>query len=171
MVLSAVPPPETKRPCWWGDQAKALTAAVCLNRLKTGLPEWTLQILSLLSLPPDASCCWSKDHFRPHTSCLCPVIFWTYSSFVLISLTRILLSLDPLAYILLVFQAMAPTLAVWPLVVMIFLCLMQSHNWTSPICVPTPNTFDDGLEEQLVTRSLEDSYTNLTTLELPAFHK
>lgn len=26
--------------------------------------------ITLLSLPPDARCWWSGDHFRPHTSCL-----------------------------------------------------------------------------------------------------
>lgn len=29
-----------------------------------------LNPLTLLSLPPDARCWWSGDHFRPHTSCL-----------------------------------------------------------------------------------------------------
>lgn len=74
MVLSAVPPPETKRPCWWGDQARAFTAAECFNRLKTGAFECGDHMLSLLSLPPEASCCWSKDHLRPQTYCLCPTI-------------------------------------------------------------------------------------------------
>lgn len=27
MHLSAVPPPDAMSPCWWGDQARALTAA------------------------------------------------------------------------------------------------------------------------------------------------
>ena len=39
--LSAVPPPEAKTPCWWGDHAIALTAAVCsLNLNKGCVPCW-----------------------------------------------------------------------------------------------------------------------------------
>ncbi len=33
---SAVPPPDARRPLWWGDQAMALTAAVCSVSLKVG---------------------------------------------------------------------------------------------------------------------------------------
>jgi len=33
---SAVPPPDARRPVWWGDQAMALTAAVCSVSLKAG---------------------------------------------------------------------------------------------------------------------------------------
>jgi len=33
---SAVPPPDARRPLWWGDQAMALTAAVCSVNLKAG---------------------------------------------------------------------------------------------------------------------------------------
>jgi len=47
---------------------------------------------------------------------------------VLMSLIRIFLSRDPLAKTLLEFQAIAPTLAVCPLLVEIFLCLMQSQS-------------------------------------------
>lgn len=171
MVLSAVPPPDTRSPCWWGDQANALTAAVCLSKLNVGVLEWRLQMLSRLSFPPEASCCWSKDHFRPQTSCLCPTILLIKSSLTLISRTNIFLSLDPLAKILFEFQEMAPTRAVWPLQVKIFLCFTQSQSWTSPVWVPTPSTFEDGLEQVLVTKSLDGNYTNLITLELPAFHK
>jgi hypothetical protein len=171
MVLSAVPPPETSSPCWWGDHARALTAAVCLKRLKVGELECKLHKLSLLSLPPEASCCWSNDHFRPQTYCLWPTILLTKSSFVLISLIRIFLSLDPLAKTLFEFHPIAPTLAVWPLQVEIFFCLIQSQSYTSPIWVPTPKTLELGLEEQLVTKSLEASSTSRTTLEFPAFQR
>lgn len=35
MHRSAVPPPLLSRPCWWGDQAIAFTAAVCsLNLMR-----------------------------------------------------------------------------------------------------------------------------------------
>ena len=168
-MRSAVPPPETNKPCWWGDHARALTAAVCLRRLAVGVVEWRLQILSRLSLPPEASCCWSNDHFRPHTSCLCPVSFVIHSALDRISLAMIDLSLDPLATRLFVFQAIAPTRPVWPLYVNVFLFFMQSQSWTSPEWVPTPNTFDDGVELTLVIKSFSLNSTNRTTLEFPAF--
>lgn len=41
MQRSAVPPPEASRPCWWGDQAMALTAAKCSVYCCTGTTlEW-----------------------------------------------------------------------------------------------------------------------------------
>lgn len=41
MQRSAVPPPEANRPCWWGDQAMALTAAKCSVYCCTGrMLEW-----------------------------------------------------------------------------------------------------------------------------------
>lgn len=153
IVLSAVPPPETKRPCWWGDQARALTAAVCFNRLAVGVVDWILQILSLLSFPPEANCCWSNDHFNPHTYCLCPVNLLTYSLFTLVSRIRIFLSLDPLAKIWSVFHETAPTRPPWPVKVWIFLFLSQSHSWTCPEWVPTPRIFVLGADEVLVTKS------------------
>lgn len=113
MVLSAVPPPETNNPCWWGDHARALTAAVCFIKLKVGEFECNDQILSLLSLPPEANCCWSKDHFKPQTYCLWPTILLIVS-LVLRSLTRIFLSREPLARMFKLFQAREPTLAVCP---------------------------------------------------------
>jgi hypothetical protein len=46
MQRSAVPPPLASRPCWWGDQAIALTAAVCsVKSVQTG---------SLVSQAPQA---------------------------------------------------------------------------------------------------------------------
>lgn len=36
MQRSAVPPPLASRPCWWGDQAIALTAAVCSVKRASG---------------------------------------------------------------------------------------------------------------------------------------
>lgn len=98
---SAVPPPEASRPCWWGDQAMALTAARWSMYVCTGVSDewfhtssWNNSRLcqkkhvtfwhwesvtyngdrnfTVLSLPPEASSWWSVLHFRPHTSCLCP---------------------------------------------------------------------------------------------------
>lgn len=45
--------------------------------------------LTLLSLPPDARCWWSGDHFRPHTSCLWPCSLRSALGGVLMSLCRI----------------------------------------------------------------------------------
>lgn len=170
IVLSAVPPPDTSNPCWWGDHARALTAAVCFNKLAVGWREWRLQIFSLLSFPPEANCCWSKDHFNPQTYCLCPASLDTYCwSLKRKSLIKIFLSLEPLANILFVFHAIAPTLPLCPVYVYVFLFFTQSQSWTCPECVPTPKTFEVGLEDVLVTKSFSLNYTNLTTLELPAF--
>ena len=41
--LSAVPPPDARRPLWWGDQEMALTAAVCSVSLKAGCWECWFQ--------------------------------------------------------------------------------------------------------------------------------
>jgi len=37
--------------------------------------------------------------------------------------------------------------------------------------VPTPRTLEEGLDETPVTKSLDESYTNLTTFEFPAFQR
>lgn len=153
IVLSAVPPPDTSRPCWWGDQANAFTAALCLAKLAVGVGECILQIFSLLSLPPEASCCWSNDHFKPQTYCLCPINLATNWFAALLSRIRIFLSLDPLAKTLFVFQAMAPTLPPCPLKILYFLVFSQSQSCTYPPWVPTAKVFEDGLDDVLVTRS------------------
>ncbi len=70
MHLSAVPPPDASRPCWCGDQAMALTAAVWSENFSTGVLDCWFQMYSWLSLPPDASCLSSGDHFSPHTCTL-----------------------------------------------------------------------------------------------------
>lgn len=101
MQRSAVPPPEASRPCWWGDQAMAFTAAKCSVYCCTGSTlEWfhtssygneemcdirllsrcaafggtdkILLLLTLLSFPPEASSWWSVLHLSPQTSCLWP---------------------------------------------------------------------------------------------------
>ena len=67
MHWSAVPPPLARRPCWWGDQAMALTAARWSVYVWTGVELVTFHTNNLLSLPPLARCWWSGDHLRPHT--------------------------------------------------------------------------------------------------------
>jgi hypothetical protein len=71
--LSAVPPPDASRPCWCGDHAMAFTAAVCSANRIAGVSLFSSQMQSWLSLPPDASCRLSGDHFRPQTSERCVV--------------------------------------------------------------------------------------------------
>lgn len=65
--LSAVPPPDARRPCWCGDHAIALTAAVCSVSLNIGCCERWFHTSSWLSFPPDASSRSSCDHFSPQT--------------------------------------------------------------------------------------------------------
>lgn len=93
--LSAVPPPDARRPFWWGDHAMALTAAVCSVSFKIGCWEcwfhtrswksikqlvlhnqaighWNWYkghaiTITWLSFPPEASSLSSWDHFKPHT--------------------------------------------------------------------------------------------------------
>jgi hypothetical protein len=78
MHLSAVPPPlATKFDCI-GLQAMAFTAAWWEENLNRGMLDlcWLdYQIFSLLSFPPEARNLSSKDHFRPHISCLWASIF------------------------------------------------------------------------------------------------
>ena len=94
IILSAVPPPVARSPCWWGDQAKALTAALWSVNLFTTCPEF-VQTTTLLSLPPEQSCYLSGDHFNPQTYCLWPINFLTKDLGALGSDSIILLSLDP----------------------------------------------------------------------------
>ena len=136
MHRSAVPPPLARRPCWYGDQAIAFTAAVCSWNRATGAAFRTLQMNSLLSLPPDASCCASNDHFRPHTSCLWPVRFPTVGSFARTSRRKMLRSRDPEAKVW-AFQAKVPTRAACPLRVRTRSPFATSHSSTRPALVPT----------------------------------
>lgn len=46
MQRSAVPPPEARSPCWWGDQARAFTAAWCCWKRSTGCVEDRFQTSS-----------------------------------------------------------------------------------------------------------------------------
>ena len=95
MVLSAVPPPDNKRPCWWGDQVTALTAAMWSLYLTTGSLDFWFQMYSLLSFPPEHNCWPSGDHFKPQTYCLWFVNFEKKGPLHRGSLCKIVLSLDP----------------------------------------------------------------------------
>ena len=53
IVLSAVPPPEAKIFELYGHQSRAFTAALCPANTLTGVVFKELQIIILLSLPPD----------------------------------------------------------------------------------------------------------------------
>jgi hypothetical protein len=64
----------------------------------TGIVECVFQIISLLSLPPEANDWPSNDHFNPHTYCVCPWYIETISlELILVSWIFIVRSLDPLA--------------------------------------------------------------------------
>jgi hypothetical protein len=138
-----VPKPNTSISCssaWcqqWGLHPMALTAAVCSENLAKGCsPLYKLHTISLLSFPPDASCCSSKDHLRPHTSCLWPTNFWTTWLCARRSLYKMFLSLDPVLTID-PFQATDPTLLKCPVKVLTCLQWFASHIWVSPELVPT----------------------------------
>ncbi len=136
MHLSAVPPPLASKPCWCGDHEIALTAARWLPNLPTGSYWlWTDQMYSLLSLPPDASYCSSKDHLRPHTSYLWLCKLPKKSSFYLRSLCKMVLSFEPELNTLLL-QAMVPTLPSCPLSTLTILPLLMSQTCTTPLLVP-----------------------------------
>jgi hypothetical protein len=86
----------------------ALTAALWSENLLRICPPED-QTTTLLSLPPEAKYCSSSDHFSPQIYWVCSCIFYVKSQWVLKSLKRIDLSLDPVARMF-VFQAMEPTL-------------------------------------------------------------
>lgn len=89
MRRSAVPPPDASKPLYnmdhrharmnelhsskrsgptsCGDQAMALTAAVCSENLCRGVSLDPSHTNNLLSFPPDASHLPSRFHFNPHT--------------------------------------------------------------------------------------------------------
>jgi hypothetical protein len=93
-----VPPPVAKRPRCSGLQLIAFTAAQCWPNRATGSFPFcpTCQIISLLSLPPDARVVSSWGlHLSPQTSYLCALYLYSKSDWALMSLTRIVLSLLP----------------------------------------------------------------------------
>ena len=137
MHLSAVPPPLHIVPCWWGDQAMAFTAATWSVNFTRGLVGFVLfQIISLLSLPPEANYCSSGLHLRPQTSCLWPSSLAKKSSFALISLCNIDLSREPLLMNE-VFHAMQPILPSWPAYFFTIFYFYTSQFYNIPLVVPT----------------------------------
>ena len=68
MRLSAVPPPEASKFAWKGHHDSALTAAWCLLMVNLAWLRLDSQMLSTLSLPPEASCVDWGHHLRPQTS-------------------------------------------------------------------------------------------------------
>ena len=170
IVLSAVPPPETSRPCWCGDQAMAFTAAVWSLNFSTGSLEWLFQTNNLLSFPPEQSCCSSGLHFNPQIYCLWPLNLLIYEELVLRSLCRIVLSLEPVDKIE-EFQAIAPTRFVCPCKTLTLFILFTSQIWTYPLFVPKENKgpFRDQLTE--VAESVIPKSQSLVTFEFCAFQR
>ena len=170
IVLSAVPPPETRSPCWWGDHVIALTAAVWSENFRMGSVLVVFHTNSLLSFPPEHNCCSSGDHLRPQTYCLWPNNFLMKGELTRISLWRIVLSLDPVLKID-EFQAIDPTLFVWPCIILILFILLTSQIWTSPLFVPTEK-FGPFIDQATdVTESERPRSQSLVTLDVLPFHK
>lgn len=170
MVLSAVPPPDAKTPWLWGFQAIALTAAWWEVNLQMGDILLMLQTSSLLSLDPDASILWSKDHFKPQTYCSCPYILETiFFECSLKSLSRMFLSLEPLANKSLP-HATELTLSLCPSYSFTLLFFATSQIWTVPLLLPiiiyVPSAFQLRLE--IASGSISQ---NLLTLLSLAFQR
>lgn len=108
IIRSAVPPPVANKPCWWGDQAIALTAALWSLNLLMACP-FKFHTMTLLSFPPDAKYWSSFDHFNPQIYWPCSDNFWTKFLWDLRSLCKMVLSLDPVESNFLL-QAIDPTL-------------------------------------------------------------
>lgn len=170
MVLSAVPPPERRRPCWWGDQVTALTAATWSLYLTTGSFDFEFQMYNLLSLPPEQSCWPSGDHLSPQTSCLWLVSFEKKAPLHLGSLWSIVLSREPVHTISL-FHAMEAILSVWPPMTLTLFILFKSQMWSYPLLVPKVKVgpFTDHPTEVTVSESPKSQ--SLVTFELFPFQR
>lgn len=169
MVRSADPPPEAKTPWLWGLHANPLTAAQCWLNLLIGAVDRVFQIMSLLSLPPDAREYPSNDHFKPQTYCVWPCIIETISlELILVSWILMVLSLDPLARRLPCHESEL-TLALCPNMSWTLAFLYKSHisvtPWLLPIEICEPGWFQAILVIELGLIS-----QNLTTLLLLPFH-
>ena len=167
-VLSAVPPPVARRPCCWGDQAKALTAALWSVYLLINWPVFD-HTPTLLSFPPDARYCSSRDHFRPHIYWLCSSNFAVKSLLIRVSLKRMLLSLDPVESWE-ELQAKAPTLLSWPPKALLSLPSSTSQSWTYPLLHPTASVRLSWDHPTEVTRSFWSSQS-LVTFDVSAFQR
>lgn len=102
MWWSPMPPPEARRLLWNGHQERAFTAAEwSSNWWSHWLEEFegamdADHMFTRLSLPPLAKCMPEELHFRPHTSCLCPLYVLTMWDRILTSLLMIIVSIPPL---------------------------------------------------------------------------
>ena len=137
MVLSYVPPPDASNPDLCGDHAIAFTTAVWSLKLVSGWARClAFQIISLLSLPPEANCYSSKLHLRPHTSCLWLDSRWVKSWGDLKSRFKMVRSRLP---VLRNFEhhVIAPMRFEWPNSSLIFFPLTTSQIWRFPNEVPT----------------------------------
>ena len=170
MFLSAVPPPEAKRPCWCGDQATALTAAIWSENLNNGLVDLAFHIINLLSLPPEHNCCSSGDHFKPQIYCLCPWSLAINGELQRRSLCKIVLSLEPVLRTV-EFHAIDPTLLECPWRTLTFLSFAISQICTSPLFVPIEKLGPLTDHPTDVTVSDNPKSHNLVTLEFYPFHK
>ena len=168
IIRSAVPPPVARRPCWWGDHARALTAARWSVNLLSNCPEGD-QMATLLSFPPDASICSSSDHFRPQISWLCSSSLLKKSLLARTSRSSTVLSREPVARTV-EFQATAPTRVSWPLSVRSCFISTMSQSCTSPLLQPTASTRPSTAHATDVTVSWWSSQS-LVTLEESAFQR
>jgi hypothetical protein len=113
-----------------------LTAAQCWLNLFTGIVECVFQIINLLSFPPEARVCPSKDHFNPQTYWVCPWYIETISlELILVSCILIVRSLEPLASKLPA-QDKELTLALCPNISFILAFLSKSHIYVTPWLFP-----------------------------------
>ena len=81
MHRSAVPPPDARRPLWWGDQAMALTAAVCSVSLNTGCWECWFHTKSYWYPTRNLVIKWSDQRKRPLCRMDIYISIYTWLSF------------------------------------------------------------------------------------------
>jgi hypothetical protein len=137
---------------------------------RIGYVEWAFQTSSLLSFPPEQSCCSSKDHFSPQTYCLWPTSLLTKAAGARGSRWRMVLSLEPVERME-EFQAIAPTLLVWPCKTRTHFILATSHSFTYPLLVPTEKSGPFPAQLTAVAASDIPRSHSLVTLELLAFQR
>ena len=139
MVLPAVPPPLTKKLCWWGDHPIALTAVKWQLLHMIGFAECKFQIIKLFSFPPHDNWLPSNDSFNPQTSWLWPknlIIIFSLLFLHLISLVIILQSFEPLD-IILPFHETTQTLSLCPQYLATNFFLLISYISTHPKVDPS----------------------------------
>lgn len=140
MCLSVLPPPVAKIEVWWGDHAKALTAAVCYVK------RWYMRLFLIsnkeimLSFPPEAIIFPSNDHLTPQISCLCGSHLWTI---YLLRWSHILMaqSLPPLTIKFEPWVSIAPILAQCDLFLHSSFLASTSITLIFPVYSPIINLF------------------------------